>query len=707
MSHPQQNTTNPLVSSPPSPSSSSDSSSPPPSPTTSSGFAICRARCDELWSRWHPVRWAWEDGFGCAAALLPNDSAVVLDHDPVASFLDRAQWLRPRLLGVALQDDEHPVRALGVAWVLRVQCAVAPLGGSESDAGEVREIVLELAGNDSLPPVLLSGPWPAPDTLPSLDAVQVIFNLGPYLGRPTKGLSAGPRVPPDAHVVDWEAHVDVLLQRRVYTPPAQSPMDRRNDGRATTTSLLDDEFRFIASTSRTFHSSGDFGAASAPWNVHKNRYVDVMAPDATRVQLVQSGRSANDGPEVPEENRISLRASSSEVGAADEPDRDYINASYISGGAGPRTYIATQGPKGDTLVDFWRLVWQQRVKVIVMLTRCQERGVNKCAQYWPVLGTCVQMGSYVITHVQENRLPVTDDGTKPTSVAGAVWRREFRMDHHVRTPGSDATCTESRLIVQLQYTQWPDKGMPATVGAFYDVVTAVEAEAGDASSPRGCSDSSTSCKPPVLVHCSAGIGRSGTFIVVHSLLDSLLRDLASAKDGGMPPLAGSVVSEVLRIRRQRPGLVQTREQLLFCYLALAYCLDSRLSGADSAARRERDERFAMLAARVHATRSSNMSSSTAASRAGAAQGAAKAKLREVLDRRVQLSTSDERGSNRWANAESKRPRLDARDVSSSGESSATTAYTTAAGSTHTAICCAEQARAYLVGTVKQWEGDCS
>jgi protein tyrosine phosphatase len=599
--------------------------------------------------------------------VLPNDSAVAFTDDPVKSFLDRAQWLRPRIVSVVAKT-EHPVRKLGVAWVVSVQCAVGP----GNDGTDSPDIILELAGNGPLPADFIAGPWPAPSTLPSLNAVEHIFGLGPFSGMPTKGLTAGPQMPPDATVVDWEAHVDVLLQRRVCTPDMTTARGRssaplRRDRRAATTSLLDDEFRFIGSTSRSFHSSGDFGVASAPWNVHKNRYVDVMAPDATRVQLVQSGREGGAeaaaaaavavAPAVPEENRVSLRSSTGVLGATgteDGSERDYINASYISGAAGPRTYIAAQGPKGDTLDDFWRLVWQQRVKVIVMLTRCQERGVSKCAQYWPVVGTCVAMGNYVITHVQEARLPVAGDTSASACTSSGVWRREFRIDRRVRSTESASTTTESRIVVQLQYTQWPDKGVPETVGTFYDVVNAVEAEAGESTGS-------------VLVHCSAGIGRSGTFIVVHSLLASLLRNLATAVDHESLPLAGSVVSEVLRIRRQRPGLVQTKEQLLFCYLALAYCLDSRLGGDEPDARVERDRRFALLMARVQANLGANSASSGSTS---SWSTASRAKLREVLDRHSFLTASDERGTS-CIPSDMKRRRLDHREVSSSGESSAT------------------------------------
>merc|ERR1712178_269283 len=118
-------------------------------------------------------------------------------------------------------------------------------------------------------------------------------------------------------------------------------------------SALDSQFALIKEEAKK--STATFDAANAPVNVRKNRYSNVKPIDATRVKLASRG----------------------------EPGGDYINANYVDGWRRPRAFIATQGPVPQTIPDFWRMVWEEKSGVIVMVTREMEGGRLKCHQYWP------------------------------------------------------------------------------------------------------------------------------------------------------------------------------------------------------------------------------------------------------------------------------------------------------------------------------------
>ncbi|XP_043849975.1 receptor-type tyrosine-protein phosphatase H [Dromiciops gliroides] len=209
----------------------------------------------------------------------------------------------------------------------------------------------------------------------------------------------------------------------------------------------------------------------------------------------------------------------------DDPSSDYINASFIPGFFGPREYIATQGPLPQTVGDFWRLVWDQQSHTIVMLTNCVESGRVKCEHYWPLDAKPCSHG----------RLRVT---LKGEDVAQHWTIRDLQLFH--------MDLKESLFVRQFHYTVWPDHGVPRSP----DPLLAFQALF------QKWLDQSPGGGPPI-VHCSAGVGRTGTFIA----LNVLLRQLQKYQQVGVQSFVGEM-------RKSRPLMVQTEGQYIFLYQAL-------------------------------------------------------------------------------------------------------------------------------------------
>ncbi|KAJ0171132.1 hypothetical protein K1T71_013331 [Dendrolimus kikuchii] len=190
-----------------------------------------------------------------------------------------------------------------------------------------------------------------------------------------------------------------------------------------------------------------------------------------------------------------------------------------------RRYIATQGPTPATLDAFWRMIWQHRVHTIVMITNLVERGRRKCDMYWPAggRGSSAEFGGVHVTLLHED-------------VRAAYTVRHMRST----SPDSEASNPLGRSVVQYHYTVWPDHGTPRHPLAVLPFVHAA------AQHPD-----------TVLVHCSAGVGRTGTYIVLDAQLNQL------KLTGTLSPLGF-----LCRARTQRNHLVQTEEQYVFVHDAL-------------------------------------------------------------------------------------------------------------------------------------------
>ncbi|XP_020952521.1 receptor-type tyrosine-protein phosphatase F isoform X19 [Sus scrofa] len=230
-------------------------------------------------------------------------------------------------------------------------------------------------------------------------------------------------------------------------------------------------------------------------NKPKNRYANVIAYDHSRVIL-----TSIDG----------------------VPGSDYINANYIDGYRKQNAYIATQGPLPETMGDFWRMVWEQRTATVVMMTRLEEKSRVKCDQYWPARGT-ETYGLVQVTLLDTVELATYTVRTFALHKSGSSEKRELR---------------------QFQFMAWPDHGVPEYPTPILAFLRRVKA-----------------CNPldagPMVVHCSAGVGRTGCFIVIDAMLERMKHEKTV-----------DIYGHVTCMRAQRNYMVQTEDQYVFIHEAL-------------------------------------------------------------------------------------------------------------------------------------------
>ncbi|XP_067052052.1 tyrosine-protein phosphatase non-receptor type 2-like isoform X2 [Acropora muricata] len=248
--------------------------------------------------------------------------------------------------------------------------------------------------------------------------------------------------------------------------------------------------------------AGSLTAARLPENRQLNRYRDVLPYDHSRVIL-------KDGPP------------------------DYINANLVEISRLNRRYILTQGPLSHTAKHFWQMIWEQNTTAIIMLNRVVEKNQVKCFQYWP----CGQAADH------SDMLEFED--------FKVYYLKEVGNDYFtIRTLELENFVTgEKRCIYHFHYQTWPDFGVPTSPATFLAFLFEVR-QKGVLSPDVG----------PSVIHCSAGIGRSGTFVMV----DSILKEIEST--GDMEQI--SITDVLLEIRQYRVGLIQTPDQLRFTYLAI-------------------------------------------------------------------------------------------------------------------------------------------
>uniref|UniRef100_A0A667ZYH3 protein-tyrosine-phosphatase n=1 Tax=Myripristis murdjan TaxID=586833 RepID=A0A667ZYH3_9TELE len=298
--------------------------------------------------------------------------------------------------------------------------------------------------------------------------------------RPTPAVHMGVRGP--IKITHFESHYNKLQADSNY--------------------LLSAEFEDLKDVGR----NQPLDTALLPENRGKNRYNNILPYDSTRVKLSY---------------------------VDDDPCSDYINASYIPGNNFRREYIATQGPLPGTKDDFWKMVLEQNVHNIVMVTQCVEKGRVKCDHYWPFDHDPLYYGDLIVQMLSESVLP--------------EWTiREFKIC-------SEEQLNYSRLVRQFHYTVWPDHGVPETTQSLIQFVRTVRDYI-----------NRTPGSGPTVAHCSAGVGRTGTFIV----LDRVLQQLDN-KD------TVDIYGAVFDLRLHRSHMVQTECQYAYLHQCVRDVLRAR------------------------------------------------------------------------------------------------------------------------------------
>lgn len=326
--------------------------------------------------------------------------------------------------------------------------------------------------------------------------------------------------------------------------------------------------------SRKIH---EFETSTRAENAYRNRYANILSNEPTRIRL----QAVNPG------------------------ENDYINANLVSGHDGHPGYIATQAPLPDTTPHFWQMVYESKTPVIIMLTREYEDNchVTKSERYWPPVGHNVLFNDYLVHGIDENvdtsrglierRFHVgmvVDKRTKhardlvdadslvapTTNTDNQTWqtpsrsRSQNNCDNDDCDNDGDVEDLMKNLeligpvqeVYQMQYIDWPDQDVPTTPCTLLDLCQRVDA----LSYSQWLK--TNKCGPPV-VHCSAGVGRTGTFIAI----DQTLRRLSDAFIGPdgvseMPVHVEEIRELVKKMKRERSKMVQTAEQYRFIYLAV-------------------------------------------------------------------------------------------------------------------------------------------
>uniref|UniRef100_A0A674CMX5 protein-tyrosine-phosphatase n=1 Tax=Salmo trutta TaxID=8032 RepID=A0A674CMX5_SALTR len=266
--------------------------------------------------------------------------------------------------------------------------------------------------------------------------------------------------------------------------------------------LLSEEYEDLKDVGR----NQPLDTALLPENRGKNRYNNILPYDSTRVKLSY---------------------------VDDDPCSDYINASYIPGNNFRREYIATQGPLPGTKDDFWKMVWEQNVHNVVMVTQCVEKGRVKCDHYWPFDQDPLYYGDLIVQMLSESVLP--------------EWTiREFKIC-------SEDQLNYSRVVRQFHYTVWPDHGVPETTQSLIQFVRTVRDYI-----------NRTSGSGATVAHCSAGVGRTGTFISLDRVLQQL--DTKDTVD---------IYGAVFDLRLHRSHMVQTECQYAYLHQCVRDVLRAR------------------------------------------------------------------------------------------------------------------------------------
>ncbi|OXA53024.1 Tyrosine-protein phosphatase 99A [Folsomia candida] len=328
-----------------------------------------------------------------------------------------------------------------------------------------------------------------------------------------------PRIPPLVGGTGWDGDTNDELKRAI---PAHLFSKHVSELHVDGDIGFSKEYELIQSCS----VQDDFSSEHSqhPDNKQKNRYLNIVAYDHTRVRLQP----------MPGQKKCI----------------DYINANYIDGFRNAQAYIGTQGPLPSTFDCFWRMVWEHNVHIIVMITNLVERGRKKCDMYWPKEG----IETYGVIQVR-----LVKEEVMATYIV-----RTFQLKH-LKLGGNKNKLCKFRSCQVYHYTNWPDHGTPSHP---LPVLSFVKKSAAANPVDGG----------PIIVHCSAGVGRTGTYIeklqfnryihlIFPTVLDAMLRQVQSRGDL-------NIFGFLNHIRTQRNFLVQTEEQYIFIHDALLEGIES-------------------------------------------------------------------------------------------------------------------------------------
>ncbi|CAH0561415.1 unnamed protein product [Brassicogethes aeneus] len=286
--------------------------------------------------------------------------------------------------------------------------------------------------------------------------------------------------------------------------PVNRPVNIENFANHYRIMSADSDFRFSEEFEELKHVGKDQPCtfADLPCNRPKNRFTNILPYDHSRFKLQP---------------------------VDDEEGSDYINANYVPGFNSPREFLVTQGPLHSTRDDMWRMVWESNSRAIIMLTRCVEKGREKCDHYWPYDTMPVYYGDISVQILNETRYP------------------DWNVSEFMVCRGE-----QQRVIRHFHFTTWPDFGVPNPPHTLVRFVKAFRERVG-------------ADQRPIVVHCSAGVGRSGTFICLDRILQQI--NLSDYVD---------IFGIVYAMRKERVWMVQTEQQ----YICIHQCLLAVLEGTE-------------------------------------------------------------------------------------------------------------------------------
>jgi tyrosine-protein phosphatase non-receptor type 6 len=256
----------------------------------------------------------------------------------------------------------------------------------------------------------------------------------------------------------------------------------------------------------------DYRFAQTRANGPKNRYTNILPYNETRVKL---------------------------DAVSDDPSSDYINANYVADLDDHTCFIATQGPLERTTADFWRMIWQENSRIILMVTTLEVNGTIKCFKYWPDVQEEREYGAYIVRCLEEDNF------------GDYVLRRLELRPIDESAP--------YRVVTQVQFVSWPDHGVPSSTDPALSCLKYVDKQQRDAERNDKAG--------PMVIHCSAGIGRTGTIIIA-----DIARKIAM-RTGSVPDM-GDILE---KIRMGRGMLVESIHQFEFAHILVS---DALLDVAD-------------------------------------------------------------------------------------------------------------------------------